>query len=141
MVMDELSKYNYPHRIEGVVEKAVMCLEEMTKIKEAIPENSEIFDRVAVMEAIGDNSTGAISNLLIDTLGVDVGICYKANDTDYNISLRGEKGLEEHLGNISKEYGAKYGGFGGGHQRASDIKVPKESLEGLLDDIIAVING
>lgn len=141
MVMDELSKYNYPHRIEGVVEKAVMCLEEMTRIKEAIPEKSEVFERVAVMEAIGDNSTGAISNLLIETLGVDVGISYKANDAYYNISLRGEKGLEEHLGDISKELGAKHDGFGGGHQRASGIKVPKESLEGLLEDLIAVING
>ena len=79
-VMDELSKYSYPHRIDGVVEKAIQCLEEMTRIKEAIPENSEIIGRVAIMEATGDNSTGEISNLLIDTLGVDVGISYKAND-------------------------------------------------------------
>jgi len=141
MVMDELSKYNYPHRIEGVVEKSIQCLEEMTRIKEAIPENSEVIGRVAVMEATGDNSTGGISNLLIDTLGVDVGISYKVNENYYNLSLRGEKDLKEHLGDISKELGAKYDGFGGGHQRASGIKVPKENLKPLMDELIKRING
>ena len=140
MVMDELSKYNYPHRIEGVVEKAIHALEEMTRIKEVIPENSEVFGRVALMEAIGDNSTGGISNLLIDTLGVDVGISYKANEDYYNISLRGEKDLAEHLGDISKELGEKYKGFGGGHQRASGIKIPKGNLDKLLEELVSRIN-
>ena len=140
-VMDELSKYNYPHRIEGVVEKAILCLEEMTRIKESIPDKSEVFGRVALMEATGDNSTGGISNLLIDTLGVDVGISYKVNEEYYNISLRGEKELEEHLGDISKELGVKYEGFGGGHQRASGIKVPKENLKKLLEELVSRING
>jgi nanoRNase/pAp phosphatase (c-di-AMP/oligoRNAs hydrolase) len=93
------------------------------------------------MEAMGDNSTGGISNLLIDTLGVDVGISYKVNENYYNLSLRGEKDLKEHLGDISKELGSKYNGFGGGHQRASGIKVPKENLKPLMDELIARING
>jgi oligoribonuclease NrnB/cAMP/cGMP phosphodiesterase (DHH superfamily) len=141
MVMDELSKYSYPHRIDSVVEKAIQCLEEMTRIKETIPESSKIIGRVAIMEAVGDNSTGGISNLLIDTLEVDVGISYKANDEYYNLSLRGEKELEEHLGDISKELGLKYDGFGGGHKRASGIKVPKEHLKPLLDELVSRING
>ncbi len=140
-VMDELSKYNYPHRIEGVVEKSIQSLEEMSRIKEAIPSNAEIIGRVAIMEAKGDNSTGGLSNLLIDTLGVDVGISYKVNENYYNLSLRGEKDLEEHLGDISKELGLKYSGFGGGHQRASGIKVPKENLKPLLDELVGIING
>ena len=140
-VMYELSTYNYPHRIEGVVERAIKSLEEMSRIKEAIPGNAEVKGRVAIMEAKGDNSTGGLSNLLIDTLGVDVGISYKANDHYYNLSLRGEKDLEEHLGDISKELGLKYDGFGGGHQRASGIKVPKENLTPLIDEIVSRING
>jgi len=139
-VMDELSKYNYPHRIEGVVEKAIQSLEEMTRIKEAIPDNARVIGRVALMEVSGDHSTGALSNLLIDTLGVDVGISYKANEHYYNMSLRGEKDLKEHLGDISKELGVKYDGFGGGHQRASGIKVPKENLDAILDELVERIN-
>jgi len=139
-IMEELSKYNYPHRINGVVEKAIKCLEEMASIKETILNNSEIIGRVAIMETTGDNSTGRISNLLIDTLGVDVGISYKSNEDYYNISLRGEKFLKEHLGEISKDLGMKYRGFGGGHQRASGIKVPKENLQPLLDEILLKLN-
>jgi oligoribonuclease NrnB/cAMP/cGMP phosphodiesterase (DHH superfamily) len=140
MVLDELSNYNYPHRIDGVVEKAIQCLEEMTLIKESIPDNSEITGRVAVMKVIGDYSTGAVSNLLIDTLGVDVGLSYKANEDFYNLSLRGEKNLKEHLGDLSKELGEKYNGFGGGHKRASGIKIPKENLKSLIKEIINRLN-
>jgi oligoribonuclease NrnB/cAMP/cGMP phosphodiesterase (DHH superfamily) len=140
-VMDELSNYAYPHRIEGVIDKAIQSLEEMTRVKESIPEHARIVDRVAIMEATGENSTGGLSNLLIDTLGVDVGISYKLNEHYYNLSLRGEKDLKEHLGDISKELGLKYHGFGGGHHRASGIKVPKENLEALLDDLLKRING
>jgi oligoribonuclease NrnB/cAMP/cGMP phosphodiesterase (DHH superfamily) len=139
-IMDELSKYTYPHRIEGAVNKAIQCLEEMAQIKETIPDKSEIIGRVAIMEAVGDYSTGGISNLLIDTLGVDVGISYKLNDSFYNISLRGEKDLKEHLGAISKELGRKYRGFGGGHQRASGIKIPRENLKLLLEEIVSMLN-
>jgi oligoribonuclease NrnB/cAMP/cGMP phosphodiesterase (DHH superfamily) len=134
MVMNELSNYSYPHRIEGVVKKAIQCLEEMTLIKENIPENSEIDGRVAIMEVIGDYSTGAVSNLLIDTLGVDVGLSYKVNEDYYNLSLRGEKNLKEHLGKLSKELGEKYNGFGGGHKRASGIKIPKNNLQLLISE-------
>jgi nanoRNase/pAp phosphatase (c-di-AMP/oligoRNAs hydrolase) len=70
-----------------------------------------------------------------------VGISYKVNDDYYNMSLRGEKDLAEHLGDISKELGNKYNGFGGGHQRASGIKVPKENLKLILDELVARING
>ena len=139
-VMEELSKYSYPHRIPGVVEKAIQCLEEMTQIKELIPGNAVVYGRLAVMEAVNDYSTGGISNLLIDTLGVDVGMSYKSNGEYYNMSLRGEKMLEDHLGDLCKEIGAKYNGFGGGHQRASGLKVPKNSLEAVLNEFIERLN-
>lgn len=136
-VLEELSKYAYPHRIEGAVEKAVLCLEEMTKIKESIPKNSVIVGRVAYMEAVDLQSTGGISNLLIDTLGVDIGVSYKQNGDHINFSLRGETDLPEHLGEICKRLGAKYGGFGGGHQRASGIKLPKENFDAFLKELLS----
>ncbi len=139
-VLNELSRFSYPHRIPGAVEKSIQCLEKMTKIKELIPLNSVVTGRVAVMEAGRNQSTGGISNLLIDTLGVDVGISYKENGEYYNMSLRGEQMLEAHLGDISKEVGAKYGGFGGGHQKASGMKVPKIHFQDVLNEIREKIN-
>jgi len=37
LVLEELSKFGYPHRIPGLVEKAIQSLEEMTQMKELIP--------------------------------------------------------------------------------------------------------
>jgi len=73
-------------------------------------------------------------------LGTDVGISYKANGEFYNMSLRGEMMLEEHLGDLCKEIAGKYGGFGGGHKRASGMKIPKEHLQAVLDEFDARLN-
>ena len=139
-IIKALSQYEYPHRIENVVDKAISCLEEMTKIKEIIPDNATVVGRLAYMEAINDYSTGGISNLIIDTLGVDVGVSYKENGAFINISLRGELELDLHLGDISKNLASKLNGFGGGHQRASGLKIPKNNLEMFLNEIIKIIN-
>ena len=139
-VLDELAKYSYPHRIPGVVEKAISCLEGMTKVKELIPSHAKVIGRLATMESINDYSTGGISNLLIDTLGVDVAISYKENGEFYNMSLRGEMMLEEHLGDLCKEISTMFGGFGGGHKRASGMKIPKDTLEQVLEEFNKRLN-
>jgi len=138
-VMEDLSKYEYPHRIEGAVERAVKCLEDMAKLKEGIPERAIIVGRVAYIEAF-EESTGLLSNLIIDTLGVDVGVSYKPNGDYANVSLRGEKGLEEHLGEISKRLAKNYEGFGGGHKRASGAKIPLENVLSFIMDIAGELN-
>ena len=48
--------------------------------------------------------------------------------------------LEDHLGNLCKEVAGKYGGFGGGHQRASGLKIPIESLEQVLREFKVRLN-
>jgi hypothetical protein len=139
-IMDALAQFSYPHRIEGAVDLAIACLEEMTQLKELIKEKAVIKGRLAYMEAEGEQSTGGIANLIIDSLGVDVGLSYKINEGFYNISLRGEKELDEHLGHICKGLGTKYEGFGGGHKRASGIKIPKENLEPLIEELLELLN-
>jgi hypothetical protein len=135
LVMKELSEYSYPHRIPGAVDTAVKCLEKMTRIKEMIPSHSTVRGRLAYMEAVGEQSTGLVANLIMDTLYVSVGLSYKMNGDYVNISLRGERELPKHLGELAKKLGEKYGGFGGGHQRASGVKIPKELLESFLKDV------
>ncbi len=141
VILDELSRYGYPHRIPGAVELAVQCLEEMTGMKEKISaEAVPVGHRLAHMAAVNEYSTGGIANLIIDTLGVDVGVSYKENGEYVNVSLRGELGLPEHLGDISRDLGEKYGGFGGGHQRASGVKIPKEHLEAFLAGLAEIFS-
>ncbi len=140
VILDELSRYGYPHRIPGAVDLAVQCLEEMTGMKEKISAKAVPVGRMAHMGAVNEYSTGGIANLIIDTLGVDVGVSYKENGEYVNMSLRGELGLPEHLGDISMGLGEKYGGFGGGHQRASGVKIPKEHLEAFLADLAEIFS-
>jgi RecJ-like exonuclease len=138
-IMHELSDFVYPHRIDGVVDATLRCLENMAKIIEMIPGKANVVGRVAYMEA-GEESTGGLSNLIIESLGVDVALSYKENGDFVNVSLRGEKGLNEHLGELSKLTAKKHGGFGGGHHRASGAKIPKENLTSFIREIVDFLN-
>jgi single-stranded DNA-specific DHH superfamily exonuclease len=50
-------------------------------------------------------------------------------DRQVNISLRSKRGLDYHLGKITREIAEKMGGFGGGHKRASGASIPFSSLD------------
>jgi RecJ-like exonuclease len=127
-ILEELSKFNYPHRIQGVKEASNMYLENATKMIESLRDETEVIGRCGVLECSGDTSTGATANLVMDSLGVDVGVCYKHKEGSVNISLRGEKYLKEHLGEISHKLAERFGGFGGGHKRAAGAKIPQERI-------------
>jgi oligoribonuclease NrnB/cAMP/cGMP phosphodiesterase (DHH superfamily) len=140
-LLDELSRYAYPHRIKGVVEASIAELEKIVRIKEIVLGRSKRMGRrLAVMECGDDSSTGEVANIIMDTLLVDVGMCWKDQGDMVNISLRGERRLPEHLGDLASKFSKKYGGFGGGHARASGAKVPKDKLDAFIADLAAALN-
>lgn len=134
-VLEGLRDLRYPHEIKGAVKASVSHLREIVRIKESIPGRARILGRIACMECVGEPSTGAAANLLMETMGVDVGVCYKIHGDDVNISLRGEKMLDEHLGVLAKRLANRFGGFGGGHKRASGAKIPVEHLNEFLSEL------
>jgi single-stranded DNA-specific DHH superfamily exonuclease len=139
-LLDELSHYAYPHRIKGVVKASVSQLEKIVRIKETVLTRANRMGRIAVMECSDDSSTGEVANIIMDALLVDVGMCWKDQGEMVNISLRGERKLPEHLGDLSSKLSKKYGGFGGGHARASGAKVPKDKLDAFIADLAAGLN-
>jgi nanoRNase/pAp phosphatase (c-di-AMP/oligoRNAs hydrolase) len=139
-LLNELSHYAYPHRIKGVVEASVCQLEKIVKIKETVLGRAKRMGRLAVMECSDESSTGEVANIVMDTLLVPVGMCWKDQGVMVNISLRGERRLSQHLGDIASRLSKKYGGFGGGHARASGAKVPKDKLNTFIADLAAVLN-
>ncbi len=139
-LLDELSGYAYPHRIKGVVEASVSQLEKIVRIKETVAVRARRMGRLAVMECGDDSSTGEVANVVMDTLLVDVGMCWKDQGEMVNISLRGERRLPEHLGELASRLSKKYGGFGGGHARASGAKVPRDKLDAFIGDLAAALN-
>lgn len=139
-IVEELSHYAYPHRITGVVEASVSQLEKIVRIKETIPGRVKVLGRLAYMECGDDLSTGEVANIVMDKILAPVGLCWKDQGEMVNISMRGERRIPEHLGDIAARLSKKYGGFGGGHARASGAKVPKGKLEVFLADLARELN-
>lgn len=139
-LLDELSQYAYPHKIKGVVKASIAQLEKIVKIKGTVLRRAKRMGRLAVMECEDESSTGEVANIVMDTLLIAVGMCWKDQGEMVNISLRGERRLTEHLGELASKLSKKYGGFGGGHNRASGAKVPQNKLNAFIEDLAAALN-
>jgi RecJ-like exonuclease len=135
LVVEGLRRLTYPHKIVGAYEAAMNGLEKTADLLETLPSKAWRRGGIAFLEDVIGNSTGAIAGLLIDAMNVDVGVCYKIENDQVSISIRSRKGLEHHLGEISKRVSNKYGGFGGGHERASGARVPRSNYHEFLKDI------
>ena len=83
----------------------------------------------------GEHSAGVIASLLLESTGVAVGLCYKRRGEGVtNVSVRGATDLDSHLGEITQRLAEKYGGFGGGHSRASGASLPTQNLLNFIRD-------
>jgi oligoribonuclease NrnB/cAMP/cGMP phosphodiesterase (DHH superfamily) len=132
-IVEGLSKLDFPHEIQGVVEASLAHVEEMVEIIKALPGEAVRRGRLASIRASDEEPIGTIANLLLDSLGAEVGLCYKVKDGGRaNISMRSRRGLTFHLGEITRRLAAEHGGFGGGHKRASGASIPEEGLEGFI---------
>ena len=136
LVLDSLTHYAYPHTIRGALDAARSHLDKVVRVREVVRHEASVEGRVAYMECGDDLSTGEAANIVMDAMGVDVGVCYKVEDGLVNISLRGRRRLRENLGVLASRLSEGYGGFGGGHSRASGAKVPKEKLSAFIHDLV-----
>jgi len=135
LVMDEVSRLTPPHRIPGASEAAVAYLEEMILLAETLKQSSIRMKVLAHFEADEEMPIGSIAGFVTDALGVKVGLCHKRVQSLVNLSVRGRRGINFHLGEMTRSIASKYGGFGGGHKRASGASIPAGALEGFLRDL------
>lgn len=136
IVVEELSKLAYPHRIPGLVEASLDLLEEATHLIQEIPDKANKSGNFAFMTTPNEKPIGTIANLLLDALGVDVGLCYKMGDGEMaSVSIRSRRGLSFHLGEITRRVASRHGGFGGGHKRASGASLPWSNLQDFIKDM------
>jgi len=139
-IIESLSAYSYPHLIAEAPEAALKQLKRIVEMHRVVPEKTTRIGRLAYLEGNNSFSTGEVANIVMDTLGVDVGMCYKVEENWVNLSFRGERRLKEHLGNISTKLSEKYGGFGGGHNRAAGAKIPIKNLQSFIIDFGQELN-
>jgi len=131
-IVEGLSRLDFPHEIPGVVEASLAHVKEMVEIIKALPGEAVRREKLAYVRASDEKPIGTIANLLLDSLGVEVGLCYKVKKGRANISMRSRRGLTFHLGEITRRLAAEQGGFGGGHKRASGASIPEEGVEGFI---------
>lgn len=135
-VVEELSNFTPPHRIKGVLEASTAYLEQVTELLNTLPRKASGLERLAYDESIEGMSVGAVAGLLLDAMDVDVGVCYKPGKKGaMNLSIRGKLGLKTHLGRVTKSLAKRYGGFGGGHSRASGASIPSENYMSFIQDL------
>ena len=136
-IVEWLSRLAFPHEIPGVVEKSLAYLRESSEMIARLPEAATRLGRIAYIEVKGEEPIGTVANLIVDALGVEVGLCYKVKSgSRVSVSLRSRRGLTFHLGEITRWLAARRDGFGGGHKRASGASLPLQSLEGFIGDIV-----
>ncbi|MBS7619601.1 hypothetical protein KEJ21_03020 [Candidatus Bathyarchaeota archaeon] len=135
IMMDALSRYIFPHKITGILQKALEQVEVVSNLIELLPNRSKLIDRFAYTEVTDEVSLGTAAGLILDSMDVDVGLSYKKNGKEYiDLSIRARRGLKIHLGEVTKMIAKKCNGYGGGHSRASGAKIPKKNFTLFLKD-------
>lgn len=136
LIFKELKHFKFPHKMKRVPDIALAHLDYLVKLIETLPKKAERLKRIAYVEGTDKSSKGTVASLLIDSMGVDVGLCYKKKGEEtVVVSLRGKSGLTLHLGEVTKKLAERYGGFGGGHNKASGAKIPQNNLMKFINDL------
>ncbi len=118
------------------VQAALAFLEHTARLLEIQAKEASKLGRLVYVEGVHGMSIGAVAGLLVDFMNVDVGICYKVREKGWvNLSIRGRRGLEIHLGEATKRLAKRYGGFGGGHKRAGAASIPRKDCIALIKDL------
>lgn len=139
-LIEELSKLRYPHEIEGLVKYASQHAHRFTEFMVRVRKEAMVGKSFAYIDASGFPK-GTAANLVRCLLEVPVGVAYsvKSGSDFVELSLRASSDYKRDLGAIVQDLAWRFGGFGGGHAKASGARIPKESLSGFLkalDDII-----
>ena len=134
-VLEEISRFVFPHRIEGVIEAAIAYLEYTARLIETLPEKAVRLGALAYFEGNDETPIGAVAGLITDALGVEVGLCYKTGPERVNVSVRGRRGITYHLGETTRDIASRHEGFGGGHKRASGASIPLDKIREFILDL------
>jgi hypothetical protein len=134
-VMEEISRLEFPHRIQGVPEAAHAYLEDIARFIEILPGMTHHLGVLAYAEATEEMPIGSVAGLITDALDVEVGLCYRVGPERVNVSIRSRRGITYHLGEITRRIAYGHGGFGGGHKRASGASIPIGQIQEFITDL------
>jgi oligoribonuclease NrnB/cAMP/cGMP phosphodiesterase (DHH superfamily) len=134
-VVSELVAMKKPHSIPLVSDLALRQLEVVDELAGLVGKKGVQLGRLAYMET-EESSTGNVAKLLLGAFDVVVGVSYKKKDGGRSeMSLRGTSECRVHLGQTISEVAGRYGGNGGGHQKAAGCSVASEHVMPVLQEL------
>ena len=136
-IVNSISKDRFPHDIEGgfmMAEKYAIRVSEAVKSLEGSITRKK---NLAYVRNDLDLTASVIVNFVLGISGRSVALVYKPRDeiNSFVISIRGSKECEAHLGRLVNEIASNFGGSGGGHDKASGAVIPKDHLNGFINEL------
>jgi single-stranded-DNA-specific exonuclease len=136
-IVNTISKDRFPHDIEGgfmMAEKYAIRVSEAVKSLEGSITRKK---NLAFVRNDLDLTASVIVNFVLGISGRPVALVYKPRDeiNSFVISIRGSKECEAHLGRLVNEIASNFGGSGGGHDKASGAVIPKDHLNGFINEL------
>ena len=135
-LVDELSESKYPHNIPNTCEFAQIQVGKLAEIISKVKKSMKTKKNLGYMEITDSGASGAV-NFVLGLSGKDVGVAYKER-TDYGIyavSIRGSKTCKVHLGKLVNKLSTKFGGSGGGHDKACGASIPKSEINKFINTL------
>ena len=135
-LVDELSESKFPHEIPNTFEIAQIQVEKLAETMSKVRKSMKISKNLAYMEVLDSGASGAV-NFVLGFSGKDVGIACKerVDKGIYAVSVRGSSSCKIHLGRLVSSVSAKFGGSGGGHDRACGAVIPKNKIKNFLHEM------
>jgi len=135
-LVDELSESKYPHNIPNTYEFAQIQVGKLAEIISKVKKSMKTKKNLGYMEITDSGASGAV-NFVLGLSGKDVGVAYKER-TDYGfyaVSIRGSKTCKVHLGKLVNKLSTKFGGSGGGHDKACGASIPKSEINKFINTL------
>ena len=135
-LVDELSESKFPHEIPNTYEFAAIQVRKLAEMMTTVRKSMKILKNLAHMEVLGSGASGVV-NFVLGFSGKDVGIAYKerVDKGIYAVSVRGSQSCKTHLGRLVSSVADKFGGSGGGHDKACGAVIPKDNMKKFLREI------
>jgi len=135
-LVDELSESKFPHEIPNTYEFAQGQVGKLAEVMSKVRKSMKISKNIAYMEVLDSGASGAV-NFVLGFSGKDVGIAYKerVDKGIYAVSVRGSSSCKIHLGRLVSSVSTKFGGSGGGHDRACGAVIPKNNIKKFLREM------
>ena len=135
-LVDELSESKFPHEIPNTFVHAQLQVEKLAVIMSKVKKSMKVLKNLAYMEMLDSGASGAV-NFVLGFSGKNTGIAYKerVDKGIYAVSVRGSSSCKIHLGRLVSSVSAKFGGSGGGHDKACGAVIPKNNMKKFLREM------